>query len=102
MLPADGCRLDLAERDRHLPFTKGRPVSNRLIALLLTALCWSTATGAAEEAAGPRAPAEAFAALTAPDDLVVEQVLAEPTVRQPVFLNFDDRGRMWVVEYLQY
>ena len=32
----------------------------------------------------------------------IDQVLAEPLVRQPVFLNFDERGRMWVVEYLQY
>src|SRR4029077_2870710 len=28
--------------------------------------------------------------------------LAEPVVRQPVFFNFDERGRMWVVQYLQY
>ena len=32
----------------------------------------------------------------------MKQMLAEPTVRQPVFLNFDERGRMWVVQYLQY
>ena len=30
------------------------------------------------------------------------QVLAEPEISQPVFLNFDERGRMWVVEYRQY
>lgn len=47
-------------------------------------------------------PAESLARLTVPDDLEIEQVLAEPEVRQPVFLNFDERGRMWVVEYIQY
>ena len=36
------------------------------------------------------------------EDLEIEQLLAEPIVRQPVFLNFDERGRMWVVQYLQY
>src|SRR6185295_7729897 len=27
---------------------------------------------------------------------------SEPTVRQPVCIDFDDRGRLWVVQYLQY
>ena len=36
------------------------------------------------------------------EDLEVDQVLAEPIVAQPVFLNFDHRGRMWVVQYIQY
>lgn len=35
-------------------------------------------------------------------DLAVDLVLKEPVVAQPVFLNFDERGRMWVVQYLQY
>ena len=36
------------------------------------------------------------------DDLKIDQLLVEPIVKQPVFLNFDERGRMWVVQYLQY
>ncbi len=51
---------------------------------------------------GPLPPAEAVKKLQAPDDVTLEQVLAEPVVRQPVFHNFDERGRMWVVQYLQY
>ncbi|MBM4069246.1 MAG: c-type cytochrome [Planctomycetes bacterium] len=47
-------------------------------------------------------PANALKLFKTPADLVIEQVLAEPVVRQPVFLNFDERGRMWVVQYLQY
>ncbi len=50
----------------------------------------------------PMTPAESQAAFKVDDDLEIEQVLAEPDVRQPVFMNFDERGRMWVVEYLQY
>ena len=29
-------------------------------------------------------------------------VASEPDVRQPLCINFDERGRMWVVQYLQY
>jgi putative heme-binding domain-containing protein len=47
-------------------------------------------------------PAASLAAMTTPADLKVELVLAEPVVQQPVFINFDERGRLWVVQYLQY
>ncbi len=47
-------------------------------------------------------PAEALARFRVADDLEWQQVLAEPQITQPVFLNFDQRGRMWVVEYRQY
>jgi putative heme-binding domain-containing protein len=50
----------------------------------------------------PLPPAEAFRHLRTLPDLKLEQVLAEPTVTQPIFLNFDERGRMWVVQYRQY
>ncbi|WP_414661341.1 PVC-type heme-binding CxxCH protein [Horticoccus sp. 23ND18S-11] len=40
--------------------------------------------------------------LRTPDDLAVDLIAREPLVAQPVFLNFDERGRMWVVQYLQY
>ncbi len=52
--------------------------------------------------AGGLGPAESLASLRVADDLAIDQVLTEPTVRQPVFLNFDERGRMWVVQYAQY
>jgi putative membrane-bound dehydrogenase-like protein len=50
----------------------------------------------------PRSPAESLKLFKVADDLKLDQVLAEPDVAQPVFLNFDERGRMWVVQYLQY
>jgi len=50
----------------------------------------------------PNLPADALKTFTVPDDLVWEVALAEPDIVQPVFLNFDERGRMWVVEYRQY
>ncbi len=47
-------------------------------------------------------PAEAATKFNVATDLEWEQVLSEPQISQPVFLNFDERGRMWVVEYRQY
>ena len=32
----------------------------------------------------------------------MELVASEPVIRQPIDLHFDDRGRLWVVQYLQY
>ena len=47
-------------------------------------------------------PAESMDHLTVPDDLRLDLVASEPAVAQPVFLNFDERGRMWVCQYRQY
>ncbi|HWY86388.1 MAG TPA: PVC-type heme-binding CxxCH protein [Gemmataceae bacterium] len=47
-------------------------------------------------------PAEAARSFTVPADLRIDQVLAEPVVRQPLSINFDEKGRLWVVQYLQY
>lgn len=46
--------------------------------------------------------AEALRPFTVDDGLEVERVAAEPDVAQPVSLTFDERGRMWVVQYRQY
>ena len=32
----------------------------------------------------------------------MELVASEPVIRQPIPMDFDDRGRLWVVQYLQY
>jgi putative heme-binding domain-containing protein len=50
----------------------------------------------------PLSPAESMKHFSVPGDLRLDQVLAEPTVRQPVSFSFDERGRIWVVQYLQY
>ncbi len=51
---------------------------------------------------GAEAGAAAMEGFTADAGLQVELVVAEPEVSQPVSLTFDERGRMWVVQYLQY
>jgi putative heme-binding domain-containing protein len=47
-------------------------------------------------------PEESLQAITVTEDLKVEQVLAEPDVSQPVGMQFDAVGRLWVTEYRQY
>ena len=47
-------------------------------------------------------PAESLKTFKVPSDLAVDLVAAEPTVKQPVYVSFDERGRLWVVQYLQY
>lgn len=43
-------------------------------------------------------PAEALAAFSVADDLVVELVAAEPLIHDPVAACFDGEGRLWVCE----
>jgi putative heme-binding domain-containing protein len=50
----------------------------------------------------PTVPEIAVKLFELPDDLQIELVAAEPAVEQPLFLHFDHRGRMWVVQYRQY
>lgn len=48
------------------------------------------------------APADALANFHFPKDIHIELLAHEPLVVQPVELNFDHRGRLWVVQYSQY
>ena len=50
----------------------------------------------------PLDPATAAKSFEIPEDLAIDQVLSDPLIAQPVYISFDDRGRMWVVEYRQY
>ena len=48
------------------------------------------------------APDKALRAFKTIDGLTMELVASEPVIRQPIDLHFDDRGRLWVVQYIQY
>ena len=52
--------------------------------------------------AGPLSPADALKTMKTPDDLRVELHLSEPHIGQPLSIKWDSRGRLWVVNYLQY
>jgi putative membrane-bound dehydrogenase-like protein len=49
-----------------------------------------------------RTAAKALGQMVAAEGLEVSLVASEPLVRQPVAIEFDDRGRLWVIQYLQY
>jgi putative heme-binding domain-containing protein len=89
----------------------------------LLALCASTALGAdiPDAAKGAKgldsalnslhAPTRDTKALSAIESLkhfklrpgyAIDLIATEPTVRQPLNINFDARGRMWVTQYIQY
>ena len=46
-------------------------------------------------------PEEAARHMTLADGLQVHLVASEPMITQPVCVEFDDRGRLWVIQYLQ-
>jgi putative heme-binding domain-containing protein len=65
--------------------------------------------GTAQEAGGPPpdvpprlSPEEAKKTFQVAKGLEIQLIAHEPMVRQPVCINFDDRGRLWVLQYLQY
>lgn len=50
----------------------------------------------------PLTPQEAERSFEVPDDLDIQLVLSEPEIAQPLFMTWDERGRLWVMEYRQY
>ena len=50
----------------------------------------------------PLSPTEAVTHFKTPDDLSVQLVLSDPEIAQPLFMSWDERGRLWVMEYRQY
>jgi putative membrane-bound dehydrogenase-like protein len=47
-------------------------------------------------------PAQATSHMTVAEGLEITLVASEPMIAQPVCIEFDDRGRLWVIQYLQY
>ncbi len=73
-----------------------RLLSRMLLAIGLVSLVVSVAEG------GGYPPEEARARMVLPSGFKAEVFASEPMIRQPVTACFDERGRMWVIEYLQY
>jgi putative membrane-bound dehydrogenase-like protein len=47
-------------------------------------------------------PEEALAKMTVPEGFSVELVASEPDIVNPVAMTFDERGRIWITESLEY
>jgi putative heme-binding domain-containing protein len=71
--------------------------TDRHLAVIVSLICFgSTALSqgyAPGVAAGKMQPA---------DGLVVNLFASEPDIAQPILAKFDDRGRLWTIQYLQY
>ncbi|MEX0936897.1 MAG: PVC-type heme-binding CxxCH protein [Pirellulales bacterium] len=50
----------------------------------------------------PYSPQEALARMTVPEGFTVELVASEPDIVNPTAMTFDDRGRIWITESLEY
>ena len=68
----------------------------------LAALSLAVVAAPADDRVPVLSPADSLRHFTLDEGLEIELVAAEPDVAQPVSLTFDERGRMWVVQYRQY
>lgn len=50
----------------------------------------------------PHSPAESMRRMHLPEGFRVEPFAAEPEIVKPLAMNFDERGRVWIVESLDY
>jgi len=86
-----------------LPLTTGDAVEFKDDALWASGVRWA---GFAElrrpPAPPPRSPQESLRALHVKPGFTAELVAAEPLVQDPIFVDWDARGRMWVVEMADY
>jgi putative membrane-bound dehydrogenase-like protein len=72
-----------------------------IVIVVLLLVCPAMATARPPLAQGLD-PAAAAAAMTMPPGFEVRLLAAEPDVRQPIAMAFDDRGRLWVAEAYSY
>ena len=61
-----------------------------------------TLLGSLAVAAAAPSPSAALRGMRVAPGFEVTLVTSEPHIRQPVTISFDERGRLWVVQYLQY
>src|SRR5262245_37098901 len=50
----------------------------------------------------PYSPREALARMSVPAGFRVELVASEPEIVNPIAMSFDDRGRIWITESIEY
>ena len=72
------------------------------IFILRGSICIAQGTVPFEEAPPALPASAAVKQFKVADGLAISLVAAEPEVSQPLSINFDDRGRMWVLQYRQF
>ncbi len=94
---AAGCSSPAAQQPKPGPFT---PEVDEFVAIYLKAGGDKLTNWVQGERVSR--PDDALRAFKTIGGLTMELVASEPVIRQPIDLQFDDRGRLWVVQYLQY
>src|SRR2546422_5587949 len=84
---------------RPIIFPKGEIRKTPLLVPLFLSLCGNamspwTAVGLS--------PQQSLEQMRVADGFEVRLVANEPDIRKPLSITFDERGRMWVIQYLQY
>ena len=51
---------------------------------------------------GPLSPAEQLAKFHLPPGFEIQLVASEPEIGNPLSINFDNRGRLWVTDTIEY
>ncbi len=69
---------------------------------LLLSFCALLTCASFATSADALTPEEAVKRFKLPEGFTARVVAAEPMIRQPVSMSFDSRGRLWVLQYLQY
>ncbi len=70
--------------------------------MLLAASLGACSCAARAAFAQALSPDEALVRFKVAEGFEVQLFASEPDVRQPVTMSFDERGRLWVIQYLQY
>ena len=68
---------------------------------IAAAIGWLALSSASALAQG-YAPQQAVEKMTLAAGLMAKLFACEPEIRQPILVKCDDRGRLWVIQYLQY
>ena len=73
-----------------------------LLLLLISALGLSAAPNPHIADTDPRSPADEAKALHLPPGFEIQLVASEPDIHKPLNIDFDDRGRLWVSQTVEY
>src|SRR2546425_1203324 len=77
-------------------------IASRCLHFSISTLAFLFVSVAQAFAASGFSPEESVKHMRVPDGFEVKLFAGEPEIRQPVAMYFDDRGRLWVIQYLQY
>jgi len=78
---------------------RNRTHSVRVVVLQSLVFCFCCFFTSFAEGLGPQ---DSLKLMEVADGFEVSLVASEPEIRQPISITFDERGRMWIIQYLQY